>query len=267
MRKRSSNTRLSITIILSLVIGFANASTFFEDSSRGWFFYESKPTESFESVIKPSLNPTKLQTPGEKAESELNTLKQQLNQASALALLYPTEENVWAYQQMKTKVYGMAGVLTDQQMRNEWSRPDSYSANNPTGGEGLEITRKELSHCSEDLIKQSASTYGLFLFVSQNCKFCNAQIKVVQDAQRSYGLSSMVIAFDGVKPNGLGSLPFGIDGGKLSTKFGVKNEGKPVLVMFDSKNGTSQLLGYGYTTIDNLNNRICRLYTKKLGDF
>lgn len=266
MRKRSSNFRYCYAIILGLIGASAHASTFFNDSQRGWFFYESKPIESIESMQR-SLNPTKTQTPGEKAESELNTMKQQLAQASALALLYPTPENVWSYQEMKTKVYNMAGVLTDQQMRNEWTRPDSYSANTPTGGEGLEMDRKELNHCSEDMIRQSANTYGMFLFTSKNCKYCNAQVGILQDAKRRYGMSTMVISFDGSKPDKLGDMPFGIDSGKLSKQFGIKNDGKPVTVMFDAKSGKSQLLGYGYITIDNLNNRICRLYTKSVGEF
>lgn len=265
MRISKSNYRFCKAFVLILPLT-AHSATFFDDSNRGWFFYESRPVESVE-VIKPSTNPTTIQTPGEKAESELNQLKQQLSQASALALLYPTPENVWEYQQLKTKIYSMSGVLTDQQMRNEWTRPDSYSANNATGGEGLEIDRKSLNHCSEDFIRKGSDTYGMYLFVSNDCKYCNSQIKVLQEAGRNYGLSTMVISFDGYKPSNLGGLAYGKDNGVLSKQFGIKNDGKPVTVMLDTKTGQSQLLGYGYITIDNLNNRICRLYTKQIGDF
>lgn len=265
MRISKSNYWLRNAVILMLPLS-GQCAPFFNDANRGWFFYESKPVESIE-TIKHSTNPTRIQTPGQKAESELNELKQQLNQASALALLYPTPENVWSYQQLKTKVYSMAGVLTDQQMRNEWTRPDSYSANNATGGEGLEMDRKSLNHCTEDFIRQGSNTYGMYLFVSSKCKYCNSQIKVLQEAGRNYGLSTMVISFDGYRPNNLEGLSFGLDNGVLSKKFGIKNDGKPVTVMLDIKTGQSQLLGYGYITIDNLNNRICRLYTKQIGDF
>lgn len=270
MRISKSNNRFRKTVILVNIMFyplFVSAQTFFSDKNQGWFFYESKPVESLE-VIKPPKEPIKIQTPGQKAESELNALKSQLNQASALALLYPTPENVWAYQQLKTKVYGMAGVLTDQQVRNEWTRPDSYAATHATGGEGLENDRKEQNHCTENLLRDGAKKFGLYLFVGSNCKYCNAQIKVTQEAQRNYGLSGMVVGFSGFKPSAeIGELSYGADNGALATKFNIKNEGAPVSILYDTTTGQSQVIGYGYVPLDNLNNRICRLYTKKLGEF
>lgn len=269
MRISKSNIRLGQTIILALAAKTCLAQPFFNDSSRGWFFYESKPVESYTEIKPPtSKSLMKIDSPGQKAESELNMMKQQLSQASALALLYPTPENVWAYQELKTKIYGMAGVLTDQQMRNEWTKPDSYSANNATGGEGLELDRASLNHCTQDLIRKGANRFGMYLFVSKNCKYCNAQIKVLQNSQRDYGVTSMVVGFNGYRPQiDLGSLAYGADTGLLANKFGIKNDGKPVTVMLDTKTGQSQVVGYGYITMDSLNNRICRLYTKELGDF
>lgn len=263
MRKRQSNNGYGFAIILTLILGRANAGIF-NDSNRGWFFYESKPV--IESVQVES-KPIKQLTPGEKASQELEQLQKQLKEASALALLYPTPENVWNYQQLKTKIYDMSSVLTDQQVRNDWSRPDSYSANNPTGGEGLEINRKEQNACTADLIRQSGYTYGLYLFTSANCKYCDAQVNVLKKVSTAYGVSSMVVSFDGSRPNNLDDIPFGQDKGIMSKKFNVINEGKPVTVMFNIKTGQSQVLGYGYIPLDQVNNRICRFYTKQLGEF
>jgi conjugal transfer pilus assembly protein TraF len=267
MRKRSSNFSISQAIILVAMLGTCSAAPFTTIHDKGWFFYESHPVESveIESVPK-STNPTTMQTPGEKAQAELEQLQQQLKQASALAILYPTPENVWNYQQLKTRIYDMSGVLTDQEMRNEWTRPDSYAANNPTGGEGLEMNRRELNNCSADLIRKSGDTYGMYLFTSKNCKYCEAQVKVMQQVNRNYNISSMVVGFDGVAPNNIGELPFGNDNG-ISKNLKVQNDGKPVTVMFNVKTGHSQILGYGYIPLDQINNRICRLYSKKLGDF
>lgn len=262
MRKRQSNRWCSYAIILSLATA-ANAGIF-NDTSRGWFFYESKPV--IESIPVES-KPVPQITPGEKAAQELELLQKQLKEASALALLYPTPENVWNYQQLKTKIYNMSGVLTDQQVRNDWSRPDSYSANNPTGGEGLEISRKEQNACSAELIRQSGFTYGLYLFTSANCKYCDAQINVLKKVSSTYGVSAMVVGFDAYRSANLGDLPFGEDKGIMSRKFNIVNEGKPVTVMFNIKTGQSQVLGYGYIPLDQVNNRICRLYTKQLGEF
>lgn len=262
MRKRQSNNWYGYTIILGLLIAKANAGIF-NDANRGWFFYESKPV--VESI--PLESKTISLTPGEKASQELEQLQKQLKEASALALLYPTPENVWNYQQLKTKIYDMSGVLTDQQVRNDWSRPDSYSANNPTGGEGLEINRKEQNACTSDLIRQSGYTYGLYLFTSANCKYCDAQVNVLKKVSNSYGVSSMVVSFDGSRPSNLDDIPFGQDKGIMSRKFNIVNEGKPVTVMFNIKTGQSQVLGYGYIPLDQVNNRICRLYARQLGEF
>jgi conjugal transfer pilus assembly protein TraF len=270
MRIPKANNRFCKTIILvnfTLFPLLSPAQTFFSDKNQGWFFYESKPVESVE-ALPSTTKPVQIQTPGQKAESELNALKSELNQASALALLYPTPENVWAYQQLKSKVYNMAGVLTDQQVRNEWTRPDSYAATHATGGEGLENDRRDQNHCTENLLRDGANKYGLFLFIGSNCKYCNSQIKVAQEAQRNYGLSGMVIGFNGFKPNvDIGGLNYGADNGALATKFNIRNEGTPVSILYDTASGQSQIIGYGYVPLDNLNNRICRLYTKKLGEF
>lgn len=266
MRIRKSYYWFCATIILGLP-EIGNCQTFFSNSNQGWFFYESKPVESVIAPSKKSTNPVEL-TPGEKAESELNELKRQLSQASALAIMYPTSDNVWAYQQLKTKVYNMAGVLTDQQSRNQWIRPDSYSATHATGGEGLEIDRYSQNHCTDNMLKQGANQYGFYLFVSANCKYCDAQIKVLQNAQYNYGLSSMVVGFNGYRPRiNLNGINVGSDNGMLAAKLGVKDQGSPVTVMLDTKTGQSQIIGYGYIPLDNLSNRICRLYTKKIGDF
>lgn len=266
MRIRSSYYWLSAAIILGIP-NIGNAQTFFSDSNKGWFFYESKPIESLNAVEKRSTNPTFL-TPGEQAESELNAFKKQLNQAAALAMMYPTPDNVWAYQQLKTKVYNMSGVLTDQQMRNEWTRPDSYAATHATGGEGLAVDRYAENHCTEDMLRKGANQYGFYLFVSSKCKYCGPQINVLQNAQRNYGLSSMVVGFNGYRPStNLEGLNVGSDNGMLAKKLGVKDQGSPVTVMLDTKTGQSQIIGYGYIPLDNLSNRICRLYTKKIGDF
>lgn len=265
MRKRSSNLRFCYTVILSLFVSKGFAAPFFQDSNRGWFFYESKPIESAE-MINLSTNPTKVQTPGEKAESELNQLKQELSQASALALLYPTPDNVWQYQQLKTKVYSLSGALTDQQMRNEWTKPDSYSANNPTGGEGLDMQRSSQNHCSEDLIRKSSNTYGMYLFVSKDCKYCNAQIKVMQEVQRRFDITTLIVGLNGYKPNDIGSLLYAPDNG-ISQRFAIEHNGKPSTIMLNVKTSQFQQLGYGYITVDNLNMRICRLFTKQIGEY
>lgn len=264
MRKRSKNYWIGKTIILILLMAKASATSYFVDNSKGWFFYESKPVESTPVRI-PLIVAPKQQTAGEKAAIELEALQKQLKEASALALLYPTPDNVWNYQQIKTKVYNMSGVLTDQEMRNEWVRPDSYAANNPTGGEGLEINRSELNHCSEDMVRKTGDVWGMYLFTSKDCKYCKAQINVQKQVASRYGITSMVIGFDSIRPSNLGDLEFGPDNG-ISTKFQIKNEGNPVTVMFNVKTGKSQVLGYGYIPLDNLNERICHLYTKKLGD-
>lgn len=265
MRKRSQNNRFGYTIILAIMMTTSKASGFYGDSGRGWFFYESKPVESTPKVISKSLLPAEIKTPGEQAESDLATLQKQLKQASALAIMDPTPENVWSYQQVKTKIFDMSSVLADVQIQNEWQRPDSYMSSNPTGGEGLAIDRTNQNHCSADMIKKTGDVWGTFLFVSKDCKYCNAQINVQKQISRTYAMTAMVIGFDNIKPDNLDGLAFAPDNG-ISKRFSIKNEGKPVTVMLNVKTGQSKVLGYGYIPIDNLNERICHLYTKKLGE-
>lgn len=265
MRKRSKNNRFSYVAILATLIANAGAAGFYGDSNRGWFFYESKPVESAEIMLPKALLPAEIKTPGEQAESDLAALQKQLKQASALAIMDPTPENAWAYQQVKTKIFDMSSVLADVQMQNEWQRPDSYMSSNPTGGEGLAIDRTNQNHCSADMIKKTGDVWGTFLFVSKDCKYCSAQVNVQKQVTRTYAMTAMVIGFDNVRPENLGDLAFAPDNG-ISRKFNIKNEGKPVTVMFNVKTGQSKVLGYGYIPIDNLNERICHLYTKKLGE-
>lgn len=265
MRKRSQNNWFSYVAILASLITSVSAAGFYDDNSRGWFFYETKPVESAEVIPPKVLLPAQIKTPGEQAESDLAELQKELKQASALAIMDPTPENAWAYQQIKTKIFDMSSVLADVQMQNEWQRPDSYISSNPTGGEGLSIDRTNQNHCSADMIKQSGNVWGMFLFVSKDCKYCNAQVNVQKQITRTYAMTAMVIGFDNIKPANIDDLVFAPDNG-ISKKFNIQNEGKPVTVMFNVKTGQSKVLGYGYIPIDGLNERICHLYTKRLGE-
>ena len=269
MRKSKSNYWFSNTIILSLLSANAMAGNWFDDSNRGYWFYESKPIESIQIESKsllPAQKPQDQMNDGEKAVIELEALQKQLKEASALAIMNPTSDNVWNYQQLKGRVFDMAGVMADQSVRNNWSHPDSYSAKNATGGEGLQHDRYAQSHCGENVLRDGSNTYGMYLFVKKDCKYCSAQINVLSEVKRLYDIDTMVVATDGSKPIVPNGLSFAQDNG-ISRNFGIEVGDKPATVLFNVKTKEAKLLGYGYIPMDDLSGRICRIYTKKVGEY
>ena len=53
------------------------------------------------------------------------------------------------------------------------------------------------------------------------------------------------------------------EGGKATRKCNFKSSAEASKITYLP----GQILGYGYIPLDQINNRICRLYSKKLGDF
>lgn len=238
------NQLLRFSLLLLIVMqctSSANAS-FYKKSGRGWHWYESVSKQEEEKVIENKLSPTEqVMAIRKDAEEKLNA-----------ALVKPTEANLVAYIKAQEKIGARSEFFAKQWQRVIMTHPElDYSLKHPHSYNALHIYRAQASAAKKAKIKQLVKTHGLLFFFRGDCKYCQGFASVVKNFAQKYNWTVLAIQIGEV---GLPEFPQAQrDNGIVSN---MRIAHVPALIAIDPRNNKMLPLAYGYTSEDEIENRV-----------
>lgn len=176
-------------ILLMFVFCFASQSAgenFFDDSSRGWFWFETTKDE------------TKKHIKSKTATEQLEEMQKELETKKAEMILNPSIENTKNYIQLQNEVFLKASMVNKNWQKALILYPElNIVKDSPISEPGLEITRKlELEKRFKE-ISEFTKEFTLLFFYSSNCKYCEGFAEVVDKISKKYGFKVRAITTDG----------------------------------------------------------------------
>ena len=229
-----------IIVFLLYVPSISFAGT---EAMQGWYYYDD-PTLVVESVDKAPKQYNNYRDFNE-------SLKQEFEEVQMKAIYNPTPENIKAYNVALRMLSNNAmkfGLLTVTQ---NWQDPNSGMSMSAPNGAGLQsdldTQRKQIG----EIVKR----YAIFYFIAKDCKYCSLEANELKRLEYTYNVTVKVISLDG---SSLPQYPTPTPDTGISKKLGVKEAGE--ILIFDSKNNNTTVLGYGYIHFDQITQRLQTLF-------
>lgn len=232
---------------------------YFGDRERGWFWYEDPPPP-----LKEQKHPGKKQAlTNVDPQARLKAFQKKLEDARAMAVMEPTEDNVKRYIEIQTLAMEQSSVFADQWRRVIWANPQlDNTVRNPVSAVGSWVNKDMHRDAQADAVHALGRSEGLFFFYKSSCPYCVAQAPILARFAATYGLRVMAISLDG---STLPEFPNArLDNG-LSEQLGVS--GTPATFMVNPRTRAITPLAFGIVSESELLDRVYILSRNKIGQF
>jgi conjugal transfer pilus assembly protein TraF len=238
--------------MLFWVLGYSSNvyASFYKQSARGWHWYEDVSKTPKDKVTENTLSPTE----------QVQALRKDAEEKLHAALMKPTQANIIAYIKAQEKIGDRSEFFAKQWQRVIMTHPElDYSLKHPHSQNALHIYRAQMSENKRIKIKQLAETHGLLFFFRGDCKYCQGFAGVVKNFAQKYNWAVLAVQIGNV---GLPEFPQAqLDNG-IASNMGITHV--PALIAVDPRNNKILPLAYGYTSEDEIENRV-NLLVEHLG--
>lgn len=179
-----------------------------------------------------------------------------------VAVVNPTQKNVLAYHEFKTKMLAQSEKFSAVTQSVIWQNPAiDYNVTNPVANFAQTSQRIQKNRDEEQLMRDLAKGYGIVFFYRGSCGPCHAQAPIFKIIQQRYGMEVLAVSLDGAAMPGFenarpdNGISKALTGGR-----GVEATPMSFLVSRDYKDIT--MLGAGVIAEDEILNRIRLLKTR-----
>lgn len=193
---------LAFTLIISSShLVFASKSDFFNQSYRGWLWFEEKPKneEEAEQDIKNPDVPTKEEM--EQAKRENEAFKEELENLRHMMIRYPDNINyIRLYKEKEQEMLNTSMTLARNFAMANFLNPhlaDNLKA--PQNIYGRNVKRPEKQAKDKQTIGQLKSEIEIFVFREDNCPHCPLLEKHLNSFANKYGFNVEAISRDNSK--------------------------------------------------------------------
>ncbi|MBY0380268.1 MAG: conjugal transfer protein TraF [Burkholderiales bacterium] len=231
-----------LKIFIISVVGNVYAGT---DAMNGWYFYDDpRPI-----IVKTPKNNESKTYGGYRQYNE--ELKNEFEEIQDKAIYDPTPENIKAYNVALRMISNNAVKFGLLSVTQNWQDPNagiSVAAPNGAGlQQDLDTQRKQIN----EIVKR----FAIFYFIAKDCKYCSIEANELKRMEYTYNISVRVISMDGYS---VPQYPNPTPDAGISKKLQVKEPGE--ILVFDSSNNKTTVLGFGYIHFDQIIQRIQTMF-------
>lgn len=226
-------------------------SAYFDGHETGWYWYDEAPVMAPQ---KPDVPSEQVASPPS-ASRQLAHLQQQLEEAKAKAVLYPTQANIAHYVVWQNKMASLASRFANGWQQVLLERPAlNYNIMHPTSQVGVQMMHDVKRQEVQAVMKQFSRTRGLFFFYHAHCPYCKRFAPILKRFSERYGVPILPVTLDGEK---LPEFPeTRLDAGQ-AREFGVDKV--PAVFSVNPKTGEAVPVGYGLMSWEDLEKRLVAL--------
>lgn len=183
-----------ILVCVSPVHGY-----FDHPKEKGWFFFKETPREPSDKIGVSNENNTDSQgtSQSKAAFKKIKRLQQEFEEATALALVSPTPQNVQKVMRLQREILNKASTFSERWMEvslseERFNRPEDN---------GSAVHRKVMRDVDDKQldthIKKLAKHMGLFFVFKSQCSYCHEYAPLIKEFAKEYGFVLEGISADG----------------------------------------------------------------------
>lgn len=206
--------KFSYTLLLTTVLtgtwyttftNQANASELSKKQALGWMWYQDPPRQ-----IKPVKKKQDKQDVSKEASSsesapspyiysqQAKKYREELDNLEAKAVLYPTMENVLAFQKAHNLTMNKAEDFQKIWMLVSLLSGEGYREGGNAAPHALKIEKELQDQKLEQQIHELAKTFGLFFIYKNDCPYCHKMAPLVKQLQDTYQFQVKAISPDAI---------------------------------------------------------------------
>lgn len=235
-----------LMLLCAVVSNVSFAGGFFDDSQRGWFWYEqNQKKQTLEELDKNQVE-SKSTTTASDAAAKLKAFQEEIETKKAEMIMYPSIENTRKFLEVQNQMFirasevsktGQLAVLTNPEL-------NLVAKEQPISQAGLKIARQEQTEKERQLLHKFAKQYKLLFFYSSKCSYCEQFSHVVEHYANKHGFKVASVTTDG---NQLSNFPASYNQA-LIERFNVKST--PALFAFSEVRGVAVPIAHGFMALD-----------------
>lgn len=183
-----------ILVFVSPVHGY-----FDHPKEKGWFFFKQTPRKPSNKTGDSHENKTDSRgtLQSKEAVQKIKNIQQEFDEATALALVSPTPQNVQRMMRLQRQILDRASTFSDRWMEvslweERYNRPEDN---------GSALHRKVMRNVNDkDLtahIKNLAKHMGLFFVFKSHCRYCHEYAPTIKEFAQEYGFKVEAVSADG----------------------------------------------------------------------
>ncbi len=225
---------------------------FYNDSERGWYWYEEKPKNP-----KEEKQEKKKTLQGKKtiAPSPREILKQQgkhWENALATAVLKPTDENIKNYLHQTTQITAQAQRFSKRFAETLWVNPKyDYSIEHPINTHTNMSKNYKDYNDREKKIKDIAKEKGFLFFFKSDCYYCHLFAPTLKEFSEEYGFNVLPVSIDG---KGIKEYPYPNRPNSIMKQLNITTV--PALFMIDPNKNQMMPISYGVNSWADLKRKL-----------
>lgn len=216
-----------------LLANSAFAGKFYQDSERGWYYYEHNRKKN-----KTENNFSKLPIP-----EQLEHIQKELDNRKSQMVLYPTIENARNYIEFQNAVFENASQVSKVWQAVLLKYPEFDSRiKNPVNEQALRIKYEEEGKDTNKIINEFAGNFELLLFSSDSCSYCQAFMPIINGFASQHNFKMKILDLNN----------------QLARDLDI--QGTPTLIAYNQQNNIYLPVSRGLATIEDLTRNILIIY-------
>ena len=228
------------------------------EQNLGWHFYceDTKPKSSSKKASthlfpkSPSTQPRDAVS----AKEEVESIRSQLQELRAEAVLRPTEASVKSYITFQREQLDRASLFSDIWRRVIWANPDlDYTLIRPVGQTSKRDWIDQRKIEQEEVLENLHERYGLIYLYTATCSACRLFSPILLNFSTTFNLDIKAISTDGGANSYFPDAD--VDQGQI-TKLGLKDLRVPAVLLFDSVTKSLTPVSFGIVSEAELIERI-----------
>jgi len=268
MMKRLSLLLLTL-FLLTTATPWANATPseqWFDRHAEGWFWYVVPPIEEendkTEDIPPIAIPAPALSDPKASPKAELKAFQEKLENAQALAIMQPTDENVTAYLYLQKQAMDNSQRFAEMWQRVVWVTPElDHTLVRPTSPKAVNAYYDTRNEHRKVRLETIARTHGLFYFFRESCPYCQRFSPILKSFATRHGFHVTAISLDGGTSPGFPDPRF--DNG-TARRLGVNTV--PAVYLIQPRSRSVQPVSFGLIGPSELEERVITLIDKNSGD-
>lgn len=247
---------ISILILgIPLLADATPSAQWFQRHAEGWFWYIDPPEEETETESPKQQQPVVEFNHPIDPRAELQAFQKKLEEAQALAIMSPTEENVMAYLYLQKRAMDLSQQFSETWQRVVWTTPAlDHTLVRPTSPKAVQTYYDERNRERTDELKQLAKTHGLFYFFRESCPYCKQFSPLLSSFAKRHDFHVTAITLDGGPSPG---FPHPRQDNGAAQRLGVQTV--PALYLVEPKSRSVIPVSFGLIGPNELEERILTL--------
>lgn len=238
-----------------------NDNAYFNDSERGWYWYEQLPKEEKEKFLEKiqtaQPQPPKPDTPANEEEVPLSTawFAKNFTKYAQAAMDNPYDkEAMRTYLYLEKFMRDRAIAFGQERKKAVLAEPFlDHTSTRPIANFGTKTMNIQAANNQNGILDSIGSKSGIYYFYRSNDVFSSQQADLIHLLKKNHGFTILPVSMDGTPPPEILGTEFTLNEGQAES-LGIQVI--PAMYLYNAENSTIELISQGMQSLTELKERL-----------